>query len=68
MRVGRDPLIPKLYTSKAIQTTTQNIGYYAYCGPNLSKVSCSLHLRVPDLGDTPPTIYHLGVSIGGLGG
>jgi hypothetical protein len=25
----------------------------------MSKVSYSLHLRVPDLDDTPPTIYHL---------
>jgi hypothetical protein len=29
---------------------------------------CSLHLRVPDLGDTPPKTYHLGVSLGGPGG
>jgi hypothetical protein len=34
--------------------------YYALGGPNLSKVLCYLHLQVLDLGDTPPTIYHLG--------
>ena len=44
---GRDPLktssIPK-----AIQTTTQDVGYYATRGPNLSKSLCSLHLRVSE--------------------
>ena len=30
-------------TPKAIQTTTQDIGYYATCGPNLSKSLCFLH-------------------------
>ena len=34
-------------TPKAIQTTTQDVGYYATRSPNLSK-SCSLHHRVPE--------------------
>ena len=34
-------------TPKAIQTTTQDVGYYATRGPNLSKSLCSLHHRVP---------------------
>ena len=33
-------------TPKAIQTTTQDVGYYATRGPNLSKSLCSLHHRV----------------------
>jgi hypothetical protein len=52
----------------AIQTTTQDVGYYTLGGPNLSKVSYSLHLRVRDLGDTPLTIYHLRGILGGFGG
>src|SRR6185312_219240 len=35
-------------TPKAIQTTTQDIGYYATRGPNLSKSLCFLHHRVPE--------------------
>src|SRR6185312_9907026 len=35
-------------TPKAIQTTTQDVGYYATRGPNLSKSLCSLHHRVPE--------------------
>jgi hypothetical protein len=59
--VVRAPLqsINQHTSSKAIQTTTQDIGYYALGGLNLSKVLCSLHLQVLDLGATPPTIYHL---------
>ena len=38
----------KSSTPKAIQTTTQDVGYYATRGPNLSKSSCSLHHRVPE--------------------
>ena len=30
-------------TPKAIQATTQHVGYYATHGPNLSKSLCSLH-------------------------
>ena len=33
---------------KAIQTTTQDVGYYTTRGPNLSKSLCSLHHRVPE--------------------
>ena len=33
-------------TPKAIQTTTQDVGYYATRGPNLSKSLCSLYHRV----------------------
>ena len=33
-------------TPKAIQTTKQDVGYYATRGPNLSKSLCSLHHRV----------------------
>ena len=39
---------PKTSTPKAIQTTPQNVGYYATRGPNLSKSLCSLHHRVPE--------------------
>ena len=35
-------------TPKAIQTTTQDEGYYATRGPNLSKSLCYLHHRVPE--------------------
>jgi hypothetical protein len=35
-------------TSMAIQTTTQDVGYYATRRPNLSKSLCSLHHRVPE--------------------
>ena len=38
----------KTSTPKSIQTTTQDIGYYATRGPNLSKSLCSLHHRVPE--------------------
>ena len=36
----------KTSTPKAIQATTQDVGYYATRGPNLSKSLCSLHHRV----------------------
>jgi len=39
---------PNQSTPKAIQTTTQDVGYYATRGPNLSKSLCSLHHRVPE--------------------
>ena len=35
-------------TPKAIQATTQDVGYYASRGPNLSKFLYSLHHRVPE--------------------
>ena len=35
-------------TPKAIQTTTQDVGYYVTRGPNLYKSLCSLHHRVPE--------------------
>ena len=38
-------------TPKVIQTTTQDVGYYATRGPNLSKSLCSLHHRVLELVD-----------------
>ena len=38
----------KRSTPKAIQTTTQDVGYYATRGPNLSKSLCCLHHRVPE--------------------
>ena len=38
----------KTLTPKEIQTTTQDVGYYATRGPNLSKSLCSLHHRVPE--------------------
>src|SRR6185436_19082118 len=38
----------KTSTPKAIQTTTQDVGYYATRSPNLSKSLCSLHHRVPE--------------------
>ena len=47
IRVGRD-LLKISSTPKAIQTTTQDVGYYATRGPKLSKSLCSLHHRVPE--------------------
>jgi hypothetical protein len=35
-------------TPKAIQTTTQDVGYYTTSSPNLSKSFCSLDYRVPE--------------------
>ena len=35
-------------TPKAIQTTTQDVGYYATRDPNLSKSLCFLYHRVPE--------------------
>ena len=55
-------------TPKAIQATTQDIGYYAPSGPNLSKPLCSLHHQVPELVDPLPTILLLRVSLSRLGG
>jgi hypothetical protein len=61
---GRDPLKIDHSTPKRIQTTIQDVGYYAPRGPNLSKVLCSLHLRVPDLGVSSPKLTTLGISLG----
>ena len=47
IRADRDPLETSS-TPKAIQTTTQDVGYYATRGPNLPKSLCSLHHRVPE--------------------
>ena len=38
-------------TPKAIQATTQDVGYYASRDPNLSKSLCFLHHRVSELVD-----------------
>ena len=54
----------KTSTPKAIQTTTQDVGYYATHGPNLSKLLCCLHHRVLDLDDFPQTSIYLRVSLG----
>ncbi|PVH34860.1 hypothetical protein PAHAL_7G047400 [Panicum hallii] len=51
-------------TAKEIQTTIQDVGYYAPCGPNLSKVLCSLHLQVPDLGVSSPKLTTWGIPLG----
>ena len=45
---GRQGSPQNTSTPKAIQTTTQDVGYYATRGPNLSKYLCSLHHRVPE--------------------
>src|SRR6185503_17906896 len=45
---GRQGPPQKTSTPKAIQATTQDVGYYATRGPNLSKFLCSLHHRVPE--------------------
>jgi hypothetical protein len=45
---GGQGLPQKRSLPKAMQTTTQDVGYYATRGPNLSKSSCSLHHRVPE--------------------
>ena len=58
-RTFHENLFPQIYksrqvpprntsTPKAIQTTTQDVGYYATRGPNLSKSLCSLYHRVPE--------------------
>ena len=47
IRAGRDPFQTSS-TPKAIQITTQDVGYYATHGLNLSKSLCSLHHRVPE--------------------
>ena len=41
-------------TTKAIQTTTHDVGYYSTRGPNLSKSLCSLYHRVTELVDHIP--------------
>jgi hypothetical protein len=56
---SKQKIIRSFYT-KGIHTTIQDVGCYAPCSPNLSKVLCSLHLRVPDLGVPSPKTYHLG--------
>ena len=50
LRIYKDGQGPPQNTStpKAIQATTQDVGYYASRGPNLSKFLCSLHHRVPE--------------------
>src|SRR6185437_13143325 len=65
-----DPLKTEttITTPKAIQATTQDVGYYAHRGPNLSKSLCSLHHRVSELVDPLPTILLLRVSLSRLGG
>ena len=55
-------------TPKAIQVTTQDVGYYASRGPNLSKSLCSMRHRISELVDPLPTILLLRVSLSGLGG
>ena len=45
---GQGPPQKRTSTPKAIQTTTQDVGYYATRGPNMSKSLCSLHHRVPE--------------------
>ena len=49
-RIYKGGQVPSRNTStpKTIQTTTQDVGYHATCGPNLSKSLCSLHHRVPE--------------------
>ena len=44
---GQGPL-QNTSTPKAIQTTTQDVGYYATRGPNLSKSLCFLYHRVSE--------------------
>ena len=45
---GQGPPQKRTSIPKAIQTTTQDVGYCATHGPNLSKSLCSLHHRVPE--------------------
>ena len=51
----------KTSTPKAIQTTTQDVGYYATCGPNLSKFWCSLYHRVPEQSILPTNLTAKGI-------
>ena len=55
-------------TPKAIQAITQDVGYYALHGTNMSKSLCSLHHRVSELVDPLPTILLLRGSLSRLGG
>jgi hypothetical protein len=60
--------MPHAHTSKAIHTTTQDVGHYALGGPNLSKLYVPFTFEflisvTPHLQSTT-----LGVSLGGLGG
>ena len=55
-------------TPKEIQATTQDVGYYAPQGLNLSKSLCSLHHQVTELVDHLPIILLLRVSLSRLGG
>ena len=55
-------------TPKAIQATTQDVGYYAPRGPILYKSLCSVYHRVLELVDPLPTILQLRVSLSRLGG
>ena len=62
IRAGRD--LSNISTSKAIQTTQQDIWYYATRDPNLSKSLCCLHHRVLDLADCPRSSIYIKVSLG----
>jgi len=70
IRAGRDSLKIEttITTPKAIQATTQEVGYYAPCSLNLYKSLCSLHHQVPELVNPLPTILLLRISLSMLGG
>src|SRR6185503_20603745 len=48
-------------TPKAIQATTQDVGYYTPRGPNLSKSLCSLYHRVPSSRSLPTNLTAKGI-------
>ena len=62
-RIYKGGQIPpqKSSTPKAIQTTTQDVGYYATRGPNLSKSLCSLHIEFQSHRSLPTNLTAKGI-------
>ena len=71
-RTFHETLSPRIYkggqgpprntsTSKAIQTTTQDVWYYATRGPNLSKSLCSLHHEFQSCRSLPTNLTSKGI-------
>jgi hypothetical protein len=58
-------MISRSFYRKGIQTTIQNVGYYAPCGPNLSKpcVPCTFEFLIS--ASPHPKLTTLGISLGG---
>jgi hypothetical protein len=56
---------PDHSTPKAIQTTTQDVGYYAPRGPNLSKSCVPYTFEFLISASPDPKLTTLGISLGG---